>query len=537
MSACIVPSTAGTDDSVALPGSPPPSAGDAGPELVETHTSVLVFLGDRVHKIKKSADLGFLDFRTREARLAACQAEVALNRRLAPDVYLGVADVTGPDGQLCDHMVVMRRLPAARRLSALIAAGADVTGPVRETARLIAAFHARCDTSPEITALGGGSALRGLWTEGLAGVEPYAPDPLSPETVDEIGRLAERYLEGRGPLLRERQNANLVRDGHGDLLADDVFCLDDGPRVLDCLEFDQRLRAGDVLADVAFLAMDLERLRRPDLADLFMAEYRQFSGESHPRSLEDLYVAYRAFVRCKVACIRFGQGDTESAVRARALARLALSRLRRGRVRLVLVGGLPASGKSTLAAGLAAAEGWTVLRSDVVRKELAGLPATAAAQAEPDDGIYRPELTDAVYNELIRRAGVALERGESVILDASWTSREHRRRAARRAADAAADLIELRCAVSPEIARSRIASRLATRSHTAGAAGGAGPGTFETSATGESAAVGGDEGVSDATVTVLATMTQRADPWPEAATISTTGPVARTLHDARRTIS
>ena len=498
---------------VSAPGVSPPGA---PARLVETHTSVLVFLGDRVYKVKKPADLGFLDFRSREARREACAAEVALNRRLAPDVYLGVADVTGPDGELCDHMVVMRRLPAERRLATLVRSGAGVTGELRDVARLIASFHSRCETSEEITAAGGEQVLRGLWDEGVAGVAPFRDGPLTGAVVDEIERLAARYLDGRAPLLRERQRAGLVRDGHGDLLAEDVFCLDDGPRVLDCLEFDQRLRVGDVLGDVAFLAMDLERLGRPDLASAFMTAYREFSGETHPRSLEHFYVAYRAFVRCKVACVRHAQGAADQAEQARSLAALALSRLRRGRVRLILVGGLPASGKSTLAAGLSAAEDWTVLRSDVIRKELAGLPATASAAAPPGEGIYTPGASAALYEEMIRRAGVALERGETVVLDASWSSRAWRRRAAARAAAAGADVVQLRCAVSPEIALTRIADRSRSRSGTAG---------------------GADGGVSDATAPVLYDMARRADPWPEATTVFTTGSVSTTLHTARRAVS
>jgi uncharacterized protein len=497
----VAPSEARTPGGLAGPAMP-------GAELVETHTSVLVFFGDRVFKVKKSADLGFLDFRSREARRVACENEVALNRRLAPDVYLGVADVTGPDGELCDHMVVMRRLPAGRRLSTLIKMGADVTDELRDLARLMASFHGRCATSPEIADAASARALRELWAQGAAGVAAYRGDPLRAETIDEIVRLADRYLAGRQPLLRERQRAGRIRDGHGDLLADDIFCLDDGPRVLDCLEFDQRLRVGDVLGDVAFLAMDLERMGRERDAASFLDRYRECSGETHPRSLEHLYVAYRAFVRCKVACVRHSQGDPPAAARAQALAELALSRLRRGRVRLILVGGLPGSGKSTLAAGLAEAEGWMVLRSDVIRKELAGIPATQPAPARPGEGIYTPAMTDAVYDELIHRARIALERGETVILDASWASRAQRRRAAECAVAAAADLVELRCAAAPEIAAARIVTR-------AGAAG----------------------EVSDASVPVLHDMARRADPWPEATTIVTEGPVASTLRAGRRAVA
>ncbi|SQE00117.1 MULTISPECIES: hypothetical protein [unclassified Parafrankia] len=468
-----------------LGGTPAPTPAPA--RLVETHTSVLVFLGDRVYKTKKPADLGFLDFRTREARQAACHAEVDLNRRLAPDVYLGVADVIGPDGNACDHMVVMRRLPAARRLSALVTAGGDVCGELRAVARLLADFHTRCDTSAQITDAGSPATLRGLWDEGIRGVQPYLDSVLDASTIDAIGRLAGRYLDGRQPLLRERQHRELIRDGHGDLLADDIYCLDDGPRVLDCLEFDQRLRVGDVLADVAFLAMDLERLGRPDLAAFFLDRYREYSAESHPRSLENLYVAYRAFVRCKVACTRHAQGDRAAGAEARALASLALTNLRHGRVRLVLVGGTRESGRSELAADLADAEGWTLLRAETTG-------------SGPDDATGR--TTDLGYDELLRRAGIAAERGETVVLDAPWTLRRDRDRAAALADATAADLVQLRCA-HPGYRRPGTRPALAPRPGTRPGAGR----TDEPAGT---------------------------DPWPEAKTLRDAPAPDATLRAARR---
>ncbi|WP_322754026.1 AAA family ATPase [Frankia sp. Cas3] len=475
------------------------------PALVETHTSVVVFLGDRAYKVKKAVDLGFLDFSTREARLAACQAEIELNRRLAPDVYLGVADVTGPDGQLCDHMVVMRRMPENRRLSTMVASGDDVSEALRALARQLAAFHSRCETSPEIAEAGSPATIRGLWDEGLAGLAPFRGTVLDAHSVDEIGRLARQYLAGREPLLARRQHDGRVRDGHGDLLAGDIFCLDDGPRVLDCLEFDRRLRIGDVLADVAFLAMDLQRLGAPELATTFLAWYGEFSAETHPVSLAELYIAYRAFVRCKVACLRHAQGDREAANEARALAHLTLEHLRRGRVHLVLVGGLPASGKSTLASRLVDdTDGSVLLRSDVVRKELAGIPADQSAAAPVGAGIYTRAHTEATYDLLLTRARSALEHGETVVLDASWSSAADRARAARLAEETSADLIELRCEVSAEVAATRIARRRCT---------------------------GGD--ASDATADVLTAMTAGADPWPGAIMIHTAVPLTESLRAAR----
>ncbi|MEX5635610.1 AAA family ATPase [Parafrankia sp. FMc2] len=420
--------------------------------LSETLTSVLVFLGDRVYKIKKTADLGFLDFRTREARLAACQAEVNLNRRLAPDVYLGVADIQGPDGALLDHMVVMRRLPADRRLSSLLAAGSDVTGPLRAVARLLADFHARCATSERITEAGSPANLRWLWAEVLDSIEPFLGPVLDTNTIDAIRHLAHRYLDGRGPLLHERQRDGRIRDGHGDLLADDIYCLDDGPRILDCLEYDQRMRVGDVLSDIAFLAMDLERLGRPDLSRFLLDQYRAYTAVTHPLSLENLYIAYRAFTMCRIACTQYAQGWAAAAAEARALASLALASLRRGRTRLVLVGGGPETGRSAVAGRLAESEGWTLLRASSVERELGHLPrGDGHPDGHPDgrvDGRLdgRADVAGAVRDELLRRARTAVERGETVVIDASWTRRQDRQEAAALARATFTDLVQLRCA-------------------------------------------------------------------------------------------
>jgi aminoglycoside phosphotransferase family enzyme/predicted kinase len=433
--------------------------------VVETHSSYVFFVGDRAYKLKKPLDLGFLDFRDRAARKRACQDEVELNRRLAPDVYLGVADVLGVDGRLADHLVVMRRMPADRRLATLVAAGTDVAVDLRRLARLLADFHAGCKSSPAIAEYGSRDALAGLWREGFAALAAFTGRLLSLEDIAGCQLLAERYLAGREALFAERIAAGRVRDGHGDLLAEDIFCLPDGPRVLDCLEFADRFRYGDVLGDVAFLAMDLERLGAPALARQLFTDYREFSAETHPRSLEDHYVAYRAFVRSKVSCVRADQGAPSAAEEARRLATLCRAHLERTRVRLVLVGGLPGTGKSTVAAGIADAHGWALVSSDVLRKSLAGLAPDTPAPAAYAEGMYSPARTAETYDALLARAATALARGESVVLDASWTDRRWRAAAAAVAADTASDLVVLRCQAPDRLADERIRRRAAGPSH------------------------------------------------------------------------
>jgi uncharacterized protein len=475
------------------------------PAIEETHISVIVLVGDRVFKLKKPIALPFLDWRDRNVRQAMCHREVELNRRLAPDVYLGVADVAGSDGTPCDHLVVMRRMPPERRLSRLVREKAELRESLESLAGLIAGFHASAERSAATVEAAGRDAVLHNWNDNVASLRGFVGRYVTGAVVERVDDLARRYLAGRGPLFEERGASGCAIDGHGDLLADDIYLLSDGPRVLDCLEFSDRLRAVDVLDDVAFLAMDLERIGAPDLAAHLLERYTVASGESHPDSLAHHYIAYRAGVRAKVACLRAEQGTIEAEIEARSLLDLAHRHLHDARVRLVLLGGLPGTGKTTVAAGIADQKRWPVLRSDVIRKELLGLAPTTSMAAPYGEGIYRPEHTIATYQALLDRARRLLERGESVILDASWTDADRRADAARLADQTSSDLVALRCAAPLDLASQRLVTRQ--------------PGD-----------------ASDASPAVAAAMAALAHPWPEAVDIDTTCSPEQSVADARHAV-
>lgn len=459
----------------------------------ETHISVVLFVGDRAYKLLKPVRTGFLDHTSREARATACAREVALNRRLAPDVYLGVGVVGGPDD--AEPCVVMRRMPADRRLAALLDRP-DAAARVREVAAVVAAFHRDARRPPDPGTAAGPAAVRGLWSENLAEMRQVADGILDPRAIDEAEALCAEYLAGRGPLIETRIAAGRVVDGHGDLLADDVFCLDDGPRILDCLAFSDHLRAGDALADIAFLAMDLEHRGHPELARVLLETHAEETGDRPPPSLVRHWIAYRASVRAKVACYRASQGDPGAAARARGLLGLCLSHLRAARVRLVLVGGGPGVGKSTLASALAPAIEAEWIQSDAVRKDLAGLPAAPLATPPGlDEGLYAPEGSERVYAEMLRRAGAALAGGRSVVADASWAAAADRAAARRVAAAHRADLHELACTAPDAVADARIAARRR-----------------------------GGESPSDATALTAAHLRARREAWPEALAIDCATP-------------
>jgi uncharacterized protein len=467
--------------------------------LVETHTAQLLLLGDVVLKWKKPVDLGFVDFTTLEARERACRAEVELNRRLAPDVYDDVAHLCDGSGAVVEPVVVMRRMPDERRLRWLLEQGAAV-GEAARLARRLAAFHAACPRCSDGAAIAGADRVLELWRTSLLALRELSSLGLDPAEVERVGELAEEYVAGRRPLFEERLARGHVRDGHGDLLAEDIFCLDDGPRILDCLDFDPSLREGDVLNDLAMLLMDVERLGHPEFAAELARRYQAFSAEEHPSSLLHFYIAYRAVVRAKVALLRAAQLGAavereEHARQAALLLDLSLRHLSRAQVRLVLVGGLPGSGKSTVAEGLSAALSALVHSSDLVRRELR-MPRLTR---------YARPWKDAVYTVLLDRARQELARGWDVVLDATWSEAGRREAARQLARESRSRLVEIECRVTDGVAAQRLRDR-------------------------------GDALGSEADETVRRQLASTADPWPTAVVLDASGSPEATVEQARAVV-
>ncbi len=475
-------------------------AGEPAMDTAETHISRLWFTPDRVYKMLKPLALGFLDHSTPAARLRAIDRELQLNQRLSPDVYLGTADILEGDTAV-DRMLVMRRLPLARRLLNVLNTP-ESDDALRAVAKQIAAFHAGLPPIVDPIGIGTRDGLREQWESSFAEIEPDVGLVINETEFKAVRRLARTYLDHHGALFDQRITDGHVRDGHGDLTAADIFILDDGPRILDCLAFDDGLRICDVLADVAFLIMDLHRLAGRATAQRTMALYDEFSGDRHPASLAHHYVAYRAHVRAKIEVIRHRQGMPEAARAARAYHALAHHHLKRAQSRLVLIGGGPASGKTTISHTVGALTGWSVLSSDELRKDMLGLAhEDHSSRSDPGEGAYDESTTDQVYEELLRRAHTLLEAGESVILDASWTTDRHRSAAVELAGRVGATLTAIDCVVPRDVALRRLAQR-------------------------------GDATASDATPEVIDHLTAARDPWPDAIRLDATVAFERCVETA-----
>ncbi|MGY4711697.1 bifunctional aminoglycoside phosphotransferase/ATP-binding protein [Mycolicibacterium sp. CBM1] len=443
-----------------------PSETAVGPRIAETHTGMVFLVGDRAYKVKKPVVTDFLDFSTLERREAACAHELLLNSRLAPDSYLGIGRFTPPGG-LPEPVIVMRRHPDDRRLATLVRLGEPVEDQLAAVALMLARFHASALRGREVDAEGRVEAITGRWQENLTELARYADGVvpgLDSTTVAEIGVLATDFIAGRAVLFARRVAEHKIVDGHADLLADDIFCLDDGPALLDCLEFDDQLRYVDVIDDAAFLAMDLEFLGRADLADVFLSTYARLAGDDAPSSLRDFYIAYRAVVRAKVDCVRHIQGGAGAAQEAARHLQIALDHLRAGAVRLILVGGGPGTGKTTLARSLADALGAQVISTDDVRAEMVRVGELTGEPGTLGEGLYSQSNVDAVYDGVLRRAHLDLCEGRTVILDGTWREAGHRERARALAAESPAIVFEFACTAPLDATVARIRARTETTS-------------------------------------------------------------------------
>ncbi|UXA19799.1 AAA family ATPase [Mycobacterium sp. SMC-4] len=436
----------------------------AGPEIHETHTGIVALVGDRAYKVKKCIRTDFLDFSGVEQRERACRHEVELNRRLAPQAYLGVAHLSDVADGPAEPVIVMRRYADRDRLSTRVQRGVSVDDELRSIAEVLARFHAGADRGADIDADATPTRVEQRWRDNLVELHGYAPTLLPAAAVDQVERLCAEFLAGRAALFAERIATHRIVDGHADLLADDIFCRPEGPVLLDCLEFDAALRHVDGIDDAAFLAMDLEFLGRGDLAAAFLDHYRRAAQDPAPPSLVHFYIAYRAVVRAKTDCIRAQQGRAEAAADARRHLDLAVEHLRAGAVRLILVGGGPGTGKTTLARGLSGHLQAEVISTDDVRRELVRDGVLTGQAGALSSGLYSPEQVEKVYDAVLDRAARLLGAGQTVILDGTWRDPHHRARARELAELMHCRSVEFACTLPLAEAEARIEGRRHTTS-------------------------------------------------------------------------
>jgi aminoglycoside phosphotransferase family enzyme/predicted kinase len=445
-------------------------------ELVQTHISYVFLADDRVYKLKKPVRFSFLDFSTLAQRRHFCREEVRLNRRLAPDTYLGVISVVA-DGQgfrigeendpdAVEYAVEMRRLPAERMLPVLLARD-QVTADVIEVivGRLVD-FHRSADDGPQVRAAAAPEAVLAAMDADFTEMARFRGKTITPSDDDAIIEFCRSSMRRRTPLLERRRTAGRVREGHGDLHAEHI-CMTDGVVIFDCIEFNRGFRCRDVAGEIAFLAMDLDYRGHPELSALLVDRYAATAGDADLPKLVPFMKAHRAYIRGKVDSLKSEepevgeaerQAAAESARRHFALAyRYTWTDCRF----LVVVVGLSGSGKSTVAAALGERTGFAHFTSDVIRKQLAGLDVTSRAGAGDGSGLYSPRRSAETYARMLALARSELAAGRGVIVDATFLRRADRDAARALAAEQGAPLLFVECDCEPSVAIGRLRARQA----------------------------------------------------------------------------
>ncbi len=399
-------------------------------ELVETHISWVLLAGDRVYKLKKPLDLGFLDFSTLKKRKFFCEEEVRLNKRTAPDLYLDVVAIRGTaenprldgTGDIIEYAVRMRRFDAGAGFDHLLSRHRLQRKHIIDLGKKLADLHRIADIAGAGSDFGTVRAtaepMRDNFTD-LAGTLGDAPvatglTPLQAWTEAELARLT--------PILRQRHRDGFIRECHGDAHLGNVALINGEVTLFDCVEFSSELRWIDLMSDVAFTVMDLHRRGEPGFAWLMLDHYLAATGDYRGLQLLPLYMVHRALVRAKVTALRLGDPDANH----RALledvghyVELARKTSLEKRPAIIITTGLSGSGKSWLAQQLVEHVGMVRLRSDVERKRLHGVSQPERGHAAVDDGLYSAEATERTYRYLADTAQALIDAGIPCLIDAA----------------------------------------------------------------------------------------------------------------------
>jgi len=418
-------------------------------ELIQTHVSYICLTGAFAYKVKKPVNYGFLDFSTLALREHFCHEEIRLNQRGAADIYLEVLPISQVNGtfqlgqagdstagDIVEYVVKMKQFPSGTLFTDLFDQGKLTEDLLKRLAQELVNFHQQGAINDHIRSFGEVAQIRQAIDENYEQTVGYIGGPQTQQQFDETRQYTDRLFAEQPDLFANRVAHDWIRECHGDVHLRNIALSDDRILLFDCIEFNEPFRFVDVMFDIAYIVMDLDARDRPDLSNAFLNAYIEIMGDWEGLQVLPLYLSRQSYVRAKV--ISFLLNDpaipdavkAESAKTAERYYRLAWEYTRsplgtaseKFGGQLWLMAGLSGSGKSTVAQLLARQTGAVLIRSDAVRKHLAGIPLDQRG----DGDLYTNEMTAKTYQRLLDVGLTLAKQGYPVILDAKYDRQAHR---------------------------------------------------------------------------------------------------------------
>ncbi|MDZ8052150.1 MAG: AAA family ATPase [Aulosira sp. ZfuVER01] len=438
-------------------------------QLIQTHVSYVLLTGDYVYKVKKPVNFGFLDYSTLEKRRYFCHEELRLNQRGAGELYLEVLPITlageeyhlGGSDEAVEYVLKMRQFPQEALLSTLFEQGKLNETHLEELGRVVAQYHAKTETNDYIRSFGEVPQVRAAFDENYEQTEKYIGGPQTQLQFDETKAYTERFFAERPELFASRIQNNYIRECHGDLHLRNIALWQDKIMLFDCIEFNEPFRFVDVMFDIAYAVMDLEAQQRKDLSNAYLNTYVEQTGDWEGLQILPIYLIRQSYVRAKVTSFLLDDPGVPVAVKeeaAKTAAKyytLAWEYTKPKQGQLILMSGLSGSGKSTTARYLARQLGAIHVRSDAVRKHLAGIPLLERG----GDEVYTPEMTQKTYARLLELGIILANQGFFVILDAKYDRQHLRQEAIIQAEKHQIPLQIVQCTAPLEVVQERLHKR------------------------------------------------------------------------------
>lgn len=444
-------------------------------QLLQTHISYVLLTGEFAYKVKKPVNFGFLDFSTLEKRKQFCDEELRLNQRGAAELYLEVVPVTQNQesfvlkgaGEPVEFVVKMRQFPQETLLSTMADHGELTAQLLMVLAKTLAEFHRTAPTNDDILRFGEVATVRQAFDENYSQTVNYIGIAQTQTQFDETKAYTDQCFAERETLFQDRIQNKKIRECHGDLHLRNICYWNHKILLFDCIEFNEAFRFVDVMYDVAFVVMDLETRDRTDLSNLFLNSYLEETGDWEGLQVLPLYLSRQAYVRAKVTSFLLDELNIPDAVKqesqetARHYYQLAWQYTQPKSGKLLLMSGLSGSGKSTTARQIAQASGAIHIRSDAVRKHLAGISIHQRGDAEGEygSGVYTPEMTQRTYDRLLELGVLLARQGFTVILDAKYDRQTLRQAVMDAAQRANLPLQIVQCTAPESVLRDRLQQR------------------------------------------------------------------------------